>query len=420
MSFKKHSRQYDLVVFGATGYTGSLCAEHITTHFPTDLRWAVAGRSAEKLQDVVRKCKALNPDRQSPGIEICNLNDTDLAALAKKTYALITTVGPYAKYGEYAFRACAESGTHYFDATGECVWHQTMIRKYEASAKATGACLFPQTAIESALSDLVTFSMVSVARSELSAPVKDVVVSVHELHGTPSGGTLHTVLGLFDVFHWKEIVGSHKPYALSPVANSKLAPKPSFLSRLTGLNSIPDLGLVATSVTAGTNTAVVQRSWGLFKQESSLQKYFYGPNFTYREYMRPRNYLGGIVMHYGLMVSGLALMFCPPFRKVMRKFIPQPGEGPSKQDREKEYIQLRGVATLDTAPEIRKKVWCKAEHSGGMYYLTAVLLSQAALTMLQDDVDLKGGIYTPACLGPGYIDRLDDAGFKIETKIIGA
>lgn len=158
-----------------------MCAEHITTHFPTDLKWAVAGRSAEKLQDVVRKCKTLNPDRKSPEIEICNLNDADLAALAKKTFAIVTTVGPYAKYGEYAFKACAEAGTHYFDATGECVWHQTMIRKYEASAKASGACLFPQTAIESALSDVVTFSMVSAARSELSAPVSDVVVSVHEL-----------------------------------------------------------------------------------------------------------------------------------------------------------------------------------------------------------------------------------------------
>ncbi|KAI1101976.1 hypothetical protein F4804DRAFT_343566 [Jackrogersella minutella] len=368
MSFKKHSRQYDLVVFGATGYTGSLCAEHITAHFPTDLKWAVAGRSAEKLQDVVSKCKTLNPDRQPPKIEICNLNDTDLAALAEKTFALITTVGPYARYGEHAFKACAEAGTHYFDCTGEAVWHLHMINKYEATAKTTGACLFPQAAIESAPSDLMTFSMASLVRSELSVPVSDVVISVHEIHGAPSGGTLHTIFGLFDVFPWKEVAKSHKPYALSPIPNSKLPPKPSLISKLTGLRSIPSLGLVSTSVTAGTNTAVVQRSWGLFKQDSSLQKHFHGPNFTFREYMKAQGYLKGMAMHYGLVFGGLVLILCPPFRRMMRKYVSQPGDGPTKEDQAKEYIQLRGVATPDTSAEIRKQAVCKAEHSGGMYY----------------------------------------------------
>lgn len=158
-----------------------LVAEHITTHFPTDLKWAIAGRSAEKLQNVISECKVLNPDRKSPSIEICNLNDEDLDALAKKTFALITTVGPYSKYGEYAFKACAESGTHYFDCTGEAVWHMAMIKKYEATAKVTGACLFPQSAIESAPSDLMTFAMASLLQSQLSAPVGDVVVKIHEI-----------------------------------------------------------------------------------------------------------------------------------------------------------------------------------------------------------------------------------------------
>lgn len=158
-----------------------LVAEHVTTYFPTDLKWAIAGRSTEKLQNVISECKALNPDRKPPAIEICSLNDADLGALAKKTFALITTVGPYARYGEYAFKACAEAGTHYFDCTGEAVWHMSMIRKYEATAKATGACLFPQAAIESAPSDLMTFSMASLLRSKLSAAVGDVVVTIHEI-----------------------------------------------------------------------------------------------------------------------------------------------------------------------------------------------------------------------------------------------
>ncbi|KAI4868958.1 hypothetical protein F4820DRAFT_408385 [Hypoxylon rubiginosum] len=367
MSFKKHSRQYDLVVFGATGYTGLLVAEHVTTYFPTDLKWAIAGRSTEKLQNVISECKALNPDRKPPAIEICSLNDADLGALAKKTFALITTVGPYARYGEYAFKACAEAGTHYFDCTGEAVWHMSMIRKYEATAKATGACLFPQAAIESAPSDLMTFSMASLLRSKLSAAVGDVVVTIHEIHGAPSGGTLFTALGLFDVFHWKEVAKSHKPYALSPAKNPTQAPKPSFLSRLTGLYSVPNLGLVSTSVTSGTNRAVVQRTWGLFKHEPSLQKHFYGTNFTYREFLRARNYARGMMMHYSLVIGGLLLMFCPPFRRIIRKYVSQPGEGPSKEERKKEYVQFQAVATPDIQPNTSKQAWCKAEFSGGMY-----------------------------------------------------
>ncbi|KAI1469206.1 uncharacterized protein F4812DRAFT_422322 [Daldinia caldariorum] len=420
MPFKKHSRQYDLVVFGATGYTGSLIAEHITTNFPTDLKWAIAGRSYNKLLNVVERCKTLNTVRQPPEIEICSLNDEDVTTLAKKTFALITTVGSYAKYGEFAFKACAESGTHYFDCTGEAVWHASMIRKYEASAKASGACMFPQAAIESAPSDLMTFSMASLIRSELSAPVGDVVAGIHEVHGALSGGTIHTALGLFDVFHWKDIAQSHKPYALSPVPNSKEAPKPSFLSRLTGLYTIPKLGLMSTSLTAGTNTAVVQRTWGLFKQVPSLQKQFYGPNFTYREFVRAKSHLRGMAMHYALAVGTVLFMFCPPVRKLVLKYAYQPGEGTSKDNQAKEYIQFRGVATPDIQPSIGKQAWCKAEFSGGLYYLTGVLVSQAACTILQDDLDLPGGIYTPACLGQGYIDRLNKAGFTIETKLIDA
>lgn len=141
----------------------------------------MAGRSEEKLRHVAKECRALNPDCAVPGIEVCNLSSADLAALVKKTFILITTVGPYAKYGELAFRACAEAGTHYFDCTGEAVWTMDMIEKYEAIAKKTGACMFPQSGLESVPSDLLTYLMASHIRSELSAPTSDVVVGLQEL-----------------------------------------------------------------------------------------------------------------------------------------------------------------------------------------------------------------------------------------------
>ncbi|KAI5928429.1 saccharopine dehydrogenase [Camillea tinctor] len=419
MSIKKHSRQYDLVVFGASGYTGQMVAEYIATHFSTDLKWAIAGRSADKLENVVRECKALNLDRPAPGIEICNLNDAELLALAKKTFILITTVGPYSRYGEHAFKACAETGTHYIDCTGEVVWHMQMIGKYEAAAKKSGALLLPQSGVESAPSDLVTFSLASFVKSELSAPVSDVVVDIHELHAAPSGGTLNTVFSLFEVFHRKEVAASHKPFALSPVPSSSRAPKASLLSRLTGIYKVPNLGLLTTSVAGGTDTAVVQRTWGLFEHVPTLRKHSYGSKFTYREYIKTKNFATAIAAHYSYIIGGALLIFCPPFRKLMRKLVFQPGEGPDRDAAAKDYVEFRGVATPDLPKEkCGKTAISKATYHGSMYFLTATLLCEAARTLLEDDIGLEGGVYTPACLGQKYIDRLDAAGFKFETNLI--
>ncbi|KAI1844718.1 hypothetical protein JX266_009174 [Neoarthrinium moseri] len=417
MSPRKHDRQYDVVVFGATGYTGLMTAEHIAARFPTDTKWAVAGRSADKLQKVVSECKALNPDRIQPEIQVCNLDDADLLALAKKTCVLITTVGPYAQYGEHAFKACAQAGTHYVDCTGESVWTLEMINKYESTARETGAVLLPQSGIESAPSDLLTWSMAQLIQTELSAQTADAIVEVHELNAKPSGGTLATVLGLAESYSIKDIAASHKPYALSPVPNPHPTPAASLFSKLTGLYSVSNLGLLHTSITAGTNTSIVQRTWGLLKQEDSRQKQFYGPKFSYREFMKARNFLTGIAMHYALIVGGALLLFVPPFRALMRRLVFQPGQGPSKEDAAKEYIEFRGVANPDVA-DSKKQAFVKAWYSGSMYYLTATLLAQAAATLLEEDVGLKGGVYTPACLGQGYIDRLNENGFKVETKIL--
>jgi short subunit dehydrogenase-like uncharacterized protein len=114
-------------------------------------------------------------------IEICNLNAEELGSLAKKTFVLITTVGPYGQYGEHAFKACAENGTHYVDVTGEVVWTLKMIKKYESTAKATGAIMFPQIGVESAPPDLLTWMLATLLRTNLSAPTGDVTVSVHKL-----------------------------------------------------------------------------------------------------------------------------------------------------------------------------------------------------------------------------------------------
>ncbi|KAL1839283.1 hypothetical protein VTJ49DRAFT_1683 [Mycothermus thermophilus] len=427
MPLKQHNRQYDLVVFGATGYTGKYTAHYITTHLPTNLRWAIAGRSQAKLEAVVAECAKLNPDRLPPAVEVVNNQDNpdasaeELARLASKTFILITTVGPYGHLGEPAFRACAENGTHYLDVTGEVPFVARMLRKYEANAASTGALMFPQIGIESAPPDLITFSLASFIRSQYSSPTSDVVVSIHKLKSAPSGGTIASALGLLENFPLSEVRSAYAPYALSPIPrptpSQPRRSKPSLLTRLTGLVTIPHLGLLTTSPAGGTDAAYIQRSWGLLSSlPSRRDSQAYGPNFSFREYMRPPRgggWFSGFTTHLFFMFLGL-VMATPVLRGLAKRWVgTQPGQGPEVEAAKKDELEYRAVATRDGGSG--EKVLCRAGFRGSTYYFTGILVAEAAATILQEDLDLPGGVYTAACLGQPYIDRLERAGFHIET-----
>ncbi|KAG8165503.1 hypothetical protein KVR01_004055 [Diaporthe batatas] len=425
MGFKKHGRTYDIVVFGATGYTGKYTAEHIAAHLPTHLKWAIAGRSRDKLQKVADDLKLLNPDRQQPAIEISNLNDGDLAALAKKTFILITTVGPYGRHGEHAFKACAENGTHYFDATGEVPFIARMIKKYDKVAKQTGSMLFPASGVESAPADLSVWALAKHNRTEFAAKTREVVLSCHKLNSAPSGGTVASVLEFFDTYSLKETADAFKPYALSPVPNPASAQHGLPLrTKLTGLRTVPHLGQLTTFLAADTDRATIGRTWGLLSQAgggggSARGSEAYGPNFHFSEHMRARNWLSGLAVHYGIAVSGLLLALLPPLRWLVRRLVYKQGDGPGREQSQKDEIEFRGVAAPDTEGPVGKQAFCRTTYLGSMYALTAAFLAHGALTVLEDDVDLGGGgVFTPACLGQGFVDRLDGVGFKIQTESV--
>lgn len=249
-----------------------------------------------------------------------------------------------------------------------------------------------------------------------------------------TGGTAATILNLFEQFPTREILDSMKPYALSPVSNDHQAPKLSLLSSLTGVTKVPGLGLLCTSAPAGANMAMVHRTWGLMKQETGLREEWYGPNFTYREYMYAGNRLKGMLIHYSLLTGGLLLLL-PPFRALVKQLVFNPGEGPDQEQAKAERIEFRAVAKLDNGKSTAgKQILGKLSYTGSMYYrklhhsgsnreltiapVTAGFIAQAAGTLLQDDgPQLRGGVYTPACLGQPYINRLQEVGFKFETEV---
>ncbi|MCJ1392646.1 hypothetical protein MMC18_005516 [Xylographa bjoerkii] len=396
-------RKYEIILLGATGYTGKYCAEHIVKNLPTDLRWAVAGRNESKLSTLVDHIKSLNTDRQEPGVEIGSLRPEDLDALVKKTKLLITTIGPFHKYGSPVV-----------EATGETPWVFDMIKKYHSIAQANHAIIIPECGIESASSDIMTYLVVSLIREKLKVGVKGIIATNSVLTSLPSGGTLATVFGVFDHYGFSQLIESSKPYALSPIPGHKDEPAP-LLTRLFGIRYVPNLGMLTTGVASGINASLVQRSWGLLDRGD-----YYGQNFQYKEYATARNSFTGLVTHLAITFGMLALAI-PPVRWLAKMFVHQPGEGPTRESTGKDRVEFRAIATADT--EGSQQATVKCGFNGSAYDFTGVLMAEAAISIVRDGDKtparkIGGGILTPATLGQAYIDRVRNAGVVLEASML--
>ena len=328
---------------------------------------------------------------------------------------MINTVGPYHLYSSPVVEACAKNGTHYLDVTGESPWVLEMIGKYHETAKANHAIIIPEIGIESAPSDLLAFALVTLIRRELLVGTKEVIASLHNLKGTPSGGTLATVLSIMDHYSLKQIKNSSGSWATSPVPGPKARSSRSWVSRLLGVRSVPGLGTLTTSISAGPNIAIVQRSWGLLDGGK-----LYGSRFQYQEYMRVRNSVVGIAMHFALAFAGLALVF-PPVRWLAKKFLYAPGEGADKEATRHDCLEYHAIATADQEELNPRRAIAKLRWDGDMYHFTGVCLAEAAMVLLSDEKlrrRLDGGLLTPATLGQPFIDRMKNAGLVFEIEMI--
>lgn len=346
------------------------------------------------------------------GLDKQSVND-----LVRKTTVLINTVGPYMLYAEPVVEACARNGTHYLDVTGETPWVREMIKKYHATAKANKAIIIHQIGVESAPADLLSWSMVNHARRTLSAGVSELVFSVADLKGQPSGGTLATVIGLFDKYSISETSEAMKPWSLCPTTPPRSSLEgPTLLQRLFGVRQVRDLGTLSSSIQGATDATIVHRSWGLFENGS-----FYGPKFRFSPYMTVRNVFTGVLVHFALAFGMIALILSP-VRSLLKRFVFQPGEGPSKESSRRDRIEYRAIATVDSAdPNDPKRITGRMAWDGSLYYLTGVFLAEAAITILRDEtpaVGMGGGSLTPAALGAPFLERLQKAGLRTDVKVM--
>lgn len=243
-----------------------------------------------------------------------------------------------------------------------------MIKKYETVAKQTGSMLFPEIGVESSPADLLAWSVAKYNREQFDAKTGEVVMCVYRLSSAPSGGTLATVLSFFDNFPLKEVAESFKPYALSPEPNPKANSYGQGLwTTLTGLRTVPNLGILTTYIGANPDKAIVERTWGLFSQTPSRKDEFYGPNFRYSEHMKARNWLYGALIHWAIGLSGFLFVAIPPLRTLVKRFVYAQGSGPDYEQAKKDEIEYRAVATPDGGKEAGKLAFCRAWFHGSMY-----------------------------------------------------
>ncbi len=408
---------YDLVVFGASSFVGQILTQYLANHFSGQadtVRWAIAGRSSAKLEDVRRSLGAAG--QALPIIVADAANEAELQALCAQTRVVVSTVGPYALYGEPLIKACAESGTDYCDLTGEAQWIRKMVDKYEAAAQRSGARIVHCCGFDSVPSDMGVYFLQQYANRQWGAPATQVKMRVKALKGGASGGTVASLMNVVqeamaDPALRKELLN---PYSICP-------PDHGFTARQHYVKAAEfdaDFDAwIAPFVMAAINERVVHRS-------NALSGKAYGQQFTYDEGMLTGEGLKGrlsalaVVAGLGAFMVGAALK---PIRGAMEQFLlPAPGEGPSPEAQEAGRFDIRFLGRSDAGKTVRVKV--TGDRDPG-YGSTGKMLGQAVISLALDHVKdgaktgRGGGFWTPATMfDERYIDRLARyAGLRFEV-----
>lgn len=403
-------REFDVVVWGATGFTGRLVASHLLATYGAagNLRWAMGGRSERKLDEVRRD---LGDGGGDIPVLLADADDqASLDTLASRTRVVCSTVGPYAVHGSKLVAACVHQGTHYCDLTGELQWMRRMIDTHHRRAADTGARIVHTCGFDSIPSDLGTLYLQRELQQRHGVSAADVRLRVREARGGFSGGTVASMLNMLDEAERDPEVRTllRDPYALNPADQRDGLDGPDSLA--------PEYdedcgGWVGPFVMGALNARVVRRS-------NALAGYPYGRDFRYRE---------GILMPYGMLgfplAAGLgagsaaagAAIGWRAVRSALTPMLPSPGEGPSRRARERGYfvIDLVGKPAADQ-PALTVRI--RGEGDPG-YASTSRMLGEAAVCLAQDDLDSPGGVLTPAtAMGDALLERLPQhAGVSFEV-----
>ncbi len=376
-------KDFDIIVYGATGYTGRLVAEYLVKEYAGDatLKWAMAGRSADKLKDVARDIGA---PASTPFVVADASDPASLKAMAARTKCVITTVGPYQLYGEPLVAACAEAGTNYVDLCGEPNWMRAMIDKYEAAAKKSGARIVFSCGFDSIPFDLGVWFTQEEAKKEFGEPCAEIKGRVRAMKGKFSGGTAASLKAT--------MAAAFKDPSVIELLKSSFALTPGFQGAEQPSMSKPMLDetsgvWLAPFVMAPINTKNVHRS-------NFLSGHSYGKDFRYSEMMMAGKGDAGQKIAKAVASDN----------SLMGEDAPKPGEGPTKEERETGFYDILFIGETARGEKIRAH--CKGDKDPG-YGSTSKMIAESAICLVRDAKDVKGGVWTPAAaMGAPLLKRL--------------
>ncbi len=390
------SREFDVVLWGATGFTGRLLAESFAEGAPAGLRWALAGRDRARLEDLRTVLGA------DAGIVVADASDAvGLDALARRTCVVLSTVGPYARLGTPLVAACVEAGSDYADITGETLWMRSSIDAFHARARETGSRVVHACGLDSVPSDLGLWLLQRAANHRHGRPCTHVEHVFGPMSGGIGGGTIASAFGVAASAagdrRARRALADHDLLAPGaqpgPVAADPWWPQ--WQPRLACWT--------APFPMASVNTRVVRRSRALLGEP-------WGAETVYRERFRASHWPGALGIGVAAALVPIALAWSP-LRRFVARWLPAPGDGPDAAVLASGSFRssLVGHVSDDEAPVI---VEIESPYDPG-YVSTARMLRETGLAMALGEVSAAGGVHTPASVGAArLVERIDAAGVR--------
>lgn len=394
--------RFDVVVYGATGFTGRQAARYLGEH--SDVRFAIAGRSREKLEAL----RAELP--RDVGVIVADAEDAGtIDGMVRQTRVVASFAGPFALYSDPVVAACAERGVHYVDITGETSWARTLIDRFHGRAREAGAKIVPFCGFDSVPSDLGTWVVVDWIRRTWGQPTRRVSASFAGGGGGVNGGTVASALATAERGDTRKLAHT-----------GLLDPPGTQLPRWYDHRSVTwdaDRGRwLAPFVMGPVNARVVRRSAALYAAWGTP----YGESLDYDESMEVKSRWKGLGIALGL-VSTVALLNTRPGRALVRRMMPEPGEGPSDEAMDRGHVRVRYVAEAEDG---RRALGTLNAQGDAGNRVTVRMACESALALLRPD-ELPGGaaragLLTPAtAFGPVLVERLRAVGITLEVEPLG-
>jgi len=394
------NKDIDIIIYGATGFTGKLCVKYFQS-LKTSVTWAIAGRNITKLQKVAK--------HNQTEVEILIADSDDESALDQLTSrarVILSTTGPFHRYGSKLVASCIKNHTHYVDITGENFWVKGLIEKHHAEASAKGIRIIPSCGFDSIPSDLGAFF----SAKAVGKPIKR-IESFHSYEGGASGGTLETMFSMADLDLGDDLTD---PFLLNP-KDSYSEQQRQLSSDRVGIAKKPQINAWSGPfIMATANTRVVRRTEALLamRQES------YGVDFTYQEYAFHKSWISAVK---SLVLTGFSvLVLLSPLKRLVKPFLPKPGEGPSETIQENGWFDCKYIVETDDGSMSVFNMNGKGDPG---YKVTSKLVSECALCLIEDEDALPGGkgyggILTSASgLGNPLIARLSKVGINFNGPL---